>query len=183
VSGGGAAVTGNVSATGDVSGVGGTFSGDVSARGLTVSRVVRGKVYGGALTDTSATSTTLVNVAVANVQNVPVIAGHAYRATYQVSVGGTILNDRIRFALWNGSIGGTQLGSHEPLVRITQAGGTVEVAVLVFVWAQPSTQTISNVNLSMHRFTGTGTVTTRIESTSFAAVVEDLGLTGTISGL
>ncbi len=184
VSGGGATVTGNVSATGNVSGVDVSGSGDVSARGSLVSRVVKGKVVGSS-TDTSSASTTPVNIASGNVQNVPVIAGHAYRATYQIGVGGTLTNDRARFNLWNGTVGGTQLGSQEPLYRVTlgAAGGSFEAIMVTFVWSAPSTTTIANVNLAIHRFSGTGTVYARVESVSFAAVIEDLGLASTISGL
>lgn len=169
---------GEVDATGDVS-----SDGDVYARGLAVTRLVKGKVHTGALSDTSTTSTTTYqNISGANILNVPVIAGHAYKAEYQVSVTSSVAADRIRYTLWNGTVGDTQCGSIAPIVRV-EAITTFRVQNFSFIWQAPSTETIANLNLGMIRFSGTGTVETRVEVTSFMGLVYDLGPAGTVSSL
>jgi hypothetical protein len=176
--------TGGITAGGTVTGATLTATGDVSARGLAVTRTVKGKVYVGTLVDTLSASTTPVNITGANIQNVPVISGHAYRATYQVGIAGSVLNNRIRYGLWNGTVGGTQLGTQEPIFRNTDASGLFQNVTMQFMWAATSTTTIANVNLSMYRFgSALGNTYTRIEDASYVGVIEDLGLAATITNL
>lgn len=177
----GGITTTTVTASGTVS-----TTGDMSARGLMISRMVKGKIHTGSLSDSSNSATTTYStVSFANVQNVPVIAGHAYRASFQVGYAGTVSDDRIRYGLWDGAVGGTQLGNQEPLYRVIlgAAGGSFVACNPTFVWAAPTTTTIGNVTLGHQRFSGTGTVYTRIETTSFIAIIEDLGLASTITNL
>jgi hypothetical protein len=176
--------TGGITAGGTVTGGTVTATGDVNARGLAVSRVVKGKVYVGTAVDTLSASTSPTNITGANIQNVPVIAGHGYRAVFQVGMAGSTLNNRIRYALWNGTVGGTQLGTQEPIFRNTDASGLYQNITVQFLWEAPSTATIANVNLSMYRFGSvTGNVWTRVEDISFIGVIEDLGLATTITNL
>lgn len=167
-----------VESSGDVS-----AGGDVYSRGTAVTRLVRGKVHTGALVDTSTTSSTdYQNIFFANVQNVPVVAGHAYKAEFQVAVSSTVVNDRIRYTLWNGDVGGNQCGSIAPIVRVETAD-TFRVQTFSFIWKAPNTEVIGNLNLAMIRYSGSGLVRTRIESTSFYALVYDLGPASPISSL
>lgn len=175
--------TGGITATGALAGATVAATGDVSARGLAVARIVKGKVYVGTAVDTSSASTSFANITGANVQSVPVIAGHAYRASYQVGLAGDTLNDRVRYSLWNGTVGGTQLGAQMPIFRITGAVTTFVTVTFSFMWAAPATTTIANVNLAMIRFGGGGSLFTRVEDTSYVGVIEDLGLASTITNL
>lgn len=169
---------GSLDVTGEVQALG-----DVYARGLAVPRLVKGKVHTGSLVDTGTTSNTnYTNIIGANIQNVPVIAGHAYKAEYQVAVTSSVVNDRIRYTLWNGTVGDTQCGAHAPIVRCEFAGN-YRVQTFSFIWEAPTTETISNLNLGMIRFSGSGTVETRIEITSFYGLVYDLGPKAVISAL
>jgi hypothetical protein len=168
---------GSLSSTGDIE-----TDGDVYAHGLAVARLVKGKVHTGSLVDTSTTSDSYQNISSANIQNVPVIAGHAYKAEFQVAVTSSVANDRIRYSLWNGTVGGTQCGAIIPIVR-AEAASTFRVQTFSFIWEAPSTETISNLNLAMLRFSGTGSVQTRVESSSYYGLVYDLGPSGVITNL
>jgi hypothetical protein len=168
---------GSLSTTGDIE-----TDGDVYAHGLAVARLVKGKVHTGSLVDTSTTSDSYQNISSANIQNVPVIAGHAYKAEFQVAVTSSVANDRIRYSLWNGTVGGTQCGAIIPIVR-AEAASTFRVQTFSFIWEAPSTETISNLNLAMLRFSGTGSVQTRVESSSYYGLVYDLGPSGVITNL
>lgn len=158
--------------------------GDIYSHGTAVTRLVKGKLHTGSLVDTSTTSTTTwQNITSANIQNIPVIAGHAYRADFQVAVSSTVTNDRIRYSLWNGSTStGSQCGTIIPIVRVEQSG-TFRVQSFSFVWKAENTEIISNLNLYMIRYSGSGEVSTRIENSSFHGLVYDLGPAGVISNL
>lgn len=159
----------------------------VTADGLNIDaavvRLADGKVHTGALVDTNTTSSSYSAVGSANAQNVSVIGGRAYRADVQVSVASTVAGDRLRYSLWDGTVGsGTQLGAMEPLVR-AETATTFRVQQFSFVWSAPADQTISNINLGHQRFSGTGTCTTRLEVTSFHVLVYDLGPASRIQNL
>jgi hypothetical protein len=159
----------------------------VTADGLNVDasvvRLVDGRTHTGSLVDTNTTSGTYAVVTSSNPQNTgPLIAGRAYRADVQVGVQSTVANDRMRFSIWDGTVGGTQLGSFEPIVRC-EAASNFKTFFMSFVWPQLTDTTISNVNLGHQRFSGTGTCTTRIEVPSFLFLIYDIGPTSRIQNL
>jgi len=158
-------------------------NGTAEFNGNLVTSLVDGKVHVGSLVDTT-NSTVGSEVAVlsANAQNTPQIAGHAYRAIVQLSVGVSTANNRLRFRLWNGSLGGTMLGANAPIVR-NSVTATFEQKCLVFVWRAPTTQTIANINVGMEFFSGSGNVQARVENSSYNFIIEDLGLASRIAGL
>lgn len=141
--------------------------------------VVKGKAYVGALVDSTVSTTTFVTVTSANNVNVPVIAGRGYRATVRIRVAGSVLNDRVRFIVADGT---TQVGQ-EYLHRITGATGTfVDVEFQVY-WAAALTTTIANLNLRMNLGSGTGVITVRVENPNYFMVVEEIGEATVISGI
>lgn len=183
---GGATVTGAVTATGNVSGADVSASGDVSARGLRVSRLVKGKVGTGTSVTTLFSTTTDTNIAGANVQNVPVIAGHAYRLTlaldyFRNGTSGAI--SRLDIKAWDGSVGGTQLGGTSRVGMSGPASTARRQFVTVIVWAATATTTISNLNISGQSTDAAGTVWTAEVNLAYVALVEDMGLDSTISNL
>lgn len=147
-----------------------------------VVRLVKGKVFTASTADTNSSSTTDVAVTSANIQNVPVIATRAYRATFVVEYTGTVVADRIQYRLWQGTVGGTQLGG-EHRFKIVATTTQYTTATIAFVWEAPNTETIGNLNLSVARFTGSGQVTARVAAAAYLGLVEDLGPASAISGL
>ncbi|MBF8189130.1 hypothetical protein ITP53_26040 [Nonomuraea sp. K274] len=164
-----------VESTGDIS-----AGGDVYAHGLAVAYVVKAKVHKGSLVDTNTTSTSSYqNISGANLQSVPVVAGHLYKVEYQFAITSSVADDRIRYQILNG---GDQLGSHSPIVRIETAS-TYTAATISFLWKAATTEVISNLNLAQIRYSGSGSVSTRVEVASFSAMAWDLGLAGAISNV
>lgn len=133
----------------------------------------------GGPTDTSSSSTTLVTVTSSNVQSTVVYQDRMYKAHVRCRVAGSVLNDRIQLVVANGT---TQVGQ-DFLYRITGAITTfVDVEFTVY-WRQPSNTTIANLNLRMARFSGTGTVTVRVEQNAYFMMIEECGSANNISGL
>lgn len=114
-----------------------------------LSYLADGKVGTG--TTTTAIGTTDTNISAANNVNTPVVADRAYLALVQLdyfrSTTGALA--RMDMKLWNGAVGGTQLGG---TARIPMAGPLStarRTLVGIFVWRAASTETIANVNLSL----------------------------------
>lgn len=141
--------------------------------------VVDGKVYTAALVDTNAAGAAFVTVTSANAVNVPTVAGRAYRATVRCRVAGSVLNDRVQLIVANGT---TQVGQ-DFLHRITGAITTFQDVEFSVIWNEFTGGTIANLNLRVARFSGTGTVTVRVESSNYFMVVEEIGDPALISGL
>lgn len=147
-------------------------------------RVIDGKtIQTGGPVDTTSASTTQVAVSSANAINVPVVANHVYIALVQIRVTSTIAADRAEYTLWDGTVGSSnQLGGNV-LKKINPTTGQQEDVMMMFSWLQGSTTTLSNVNLAVARFTGTGTITTRVDNKSYQLVIIDAARTGIISNL
>jgi hypothetical protein len=183
-------VSGSIDAVGGIT-AGGVLAGasvaataDVTARGLMVSRLVKGKV-GSGITSTNISASTDTNLAGANIQNVPVISGHAYRTMITLDYnrgGGTGGLDRLEFKLWNGTVGGTQLGGTVRVVMTGPLAASNRNVNLLFMWAASSTTTIANLNLSA-TVTDTSTTWTAEVNSAYVGLVEDLGLASTITNL
>lgn len=141
-------------------------------------RVSKGKARQSAV-DTNSSSTANVNISSANIQNVYVEQGWAYRATYRLQCRSTVAGDRVAFRLWNGSVGGTQL-SATWLADMGPSTGSPVDFLISFLWGAGATETIANLNLSVARFSGSGTVTVSINS-GFEATVEKIGIASRIS--
>lgn len=158
-----------------------TIGADILLKGLnTASRVVDGKFVGVASSVTSAT-TTPVTVPSANAQSVPVVLDKAYRVLVLVSFHSTIAGDRAQFQLWDGTVGVTALGQTQNR-KCNTAVGVFENQVLMFTWRATSTQTIANLNLSVARLSGTGTVTAQTDA-NYAMIVEEVGNASVMGGL
>lgn len=166
------------------------FGIDFAASGITTVRndgattwvpyVVDGKVYTGALVDTAASTATLVTVTSANAINVPIVAGRAYRATVRCRVAGTVLNDRARLLVSDGT---SQLGQ-DYLHRILGTINTFQDVQFTAYWNDLGpTRTMANLNLRVSLFSGTGTVTVRVESPNYYMVIEEVGDPALIAGL
>lgn len=180
--GGDLTVGGSTTVSGTVAGATVSSSGAVNAGGLMVARVVKGKVAG-TQTDTAISASSDTNIGGANVQNVPVIAGRAYMSTVAIdyNTGTTGAIGRFDFKLWNGSVGGSQLGG---TVRFPMAGTASSAsnrnARMTFVWEAPSTTTIANLNLS--GLSSTSGCFAQINA-AFLHIVEEIGLASTITNL
>lgn len=135
------------------------------------SRMVDGRIYTGAIADSTSASGTDVVITSANVQNTYVEKDFAYKATVWIRIAGSVLNDRAQFKLKNGT---TQVGQ-DRIYRVTGAITTFVDITLEFLWRAVSTETISNLNLTFNRFSGTGTLTARVEASAYLAYVEKVG--------
>lgn len=181
---GGLTVTGGVTASGTVTGATVAATGSLNLGGLLVSRLVKGKV-GSGTTSTNLSNSGDTNIGAANVQNVPVVSGRAYRTTVSIDYNrsaGTGALDRIEFKLWNGTVGGTQLGGTARVAMTGPLSAQNRNVVLVFIWAATATTTIANLNLS-GTITGTNATWTAEVNAAFSSLVEEIGLTSTITNL
>lgn len=142
-------------------------------------RMVDGKVFTAATADSTTASGTDVVITSANIQNTYVEKDFAYKATVWLRIAGSVLNDRAQFKLKNGT---TQVGQ-DRLVRITGAITTFVDIILEFLWRATTTETIANLNLTFNRFSGTGTITARVEASNYIAYVEKAGDADMIGGL
>lgn len=149
-----------------------------------VSLLVDGKVGTG--TTTTAVGTGDTNIIAANNANTPVISDRAYLALvqidyYRASVGALA---RLDMKLWNGAVGGTQLGG---TARIPMAGPLStarRTAVGMFVWRAASTQTMANLNLSLATTdTTVGQNWTAEVNAGFSFTVHEIGDASNISNL
>ncbi|GIH29371.1 hypothetical protein Aph01nite_76810 [Acrocarpospora phusangensis] len=144
-------------------------------------RLVDGKVHTGSVTPANSTSTTDVNIPNANMQNVYLEDGYAYQATVRMPVAGTVAGDRASIRLWDGTPGFSQL-SRDFNIRIPAALGLYETVTCTFLWKQIGTTTISNLNISVARLSGTGTVSAQADQ-NYSSIVEKLGRASVVSGL
>lgn len=144
----------------------------------TDSQIVDGKLWTGSQTDTSATSDTDVNVGAANLQSTPLVAGKMYRAVWQILFTGSAANNRALFKCKKNT---TQVGQNV-LERATNTTSNFDTRRIEFVWRQDTTETVSNLNLTMQLNTGTGSVTARVQAEYFYAYVEEIGNPGIFAG-
>lgn len=178
---GGLAVTGDMDATADVGAATATITGLITMGGLPVSRLVKGKVSGTQTDTTIGTGDT--NIIGGNVQNVPVIAGRAYRSIVSVdyNTGSSASVGRLDFKLWNGTVGTSQLGG-TIRAQMTGAAGSASNRnlTMVFIWQAPSTTTIANINM-----TALCSVAGNVAqiNAAFSHMVEEIGLASTITNL
>lgn len=114
--------------------------------------VVDGRANGGIQTTAIGTNTD-TSIGGCNLQNTPVIQDRAYIAVVQIdyfrSSTGSQTDNRMEMKIWDGAVGGTQLGG---TVRIPMIGGNSTNRRRlsgVFIWRAASTQVMANVNLSL----------------------------------
>lgn len=178
-------VSGNITATGSVSAASASITGAINSGGLMVSRLVKGKV-GTGTTTTNISTASDTNLGGANVQNVPVVSGRAYRATVSIDYhrlsGSTGALDRIEFKLWNGTVGTDQLGGTVRHAMVGPLSGQNRNVTMVFIWAASSTTTIANLNLSGF-VSGASTTWVAEVNAAFSSIVEEIGLASTITNL
>ncbi|MEV0237554.1 hypothetical protein [Nonomuraea sp. NPDC050786] len=150
-----------------------------------VSRLIKGKVYSGSIQTTNISATTDTSIAGANVQNLSVVSGRAYRMTVSLDynrASGTGALDRLEFKAWNGAVGGTQLGGTVRHEMTGTADTSNRNVVLGFIWKAAATETIANLNLSA-TVTGTSTQWAAELNAAYWCTVEELGLASLISNL
>lgn len=142
--------------------------------------VVDGRAYTGAAVDTAASTSTYVTVTSSNAINVPVVGGRAYRATVRCRVAGSVLNDRAKLIVTDGT---TQVGQ-DYIHRITGAITTFQDVQFTVYWNELGlTRTIANLNLRVSLFTGTGTITVRVEAANYYMIIEEVGDPALVAGL
>lgn len=143
-----------------------------------------GKVGTG--TTTTAIGTTDTNITSANNANTPVIQDRAYMAIVQIDYfrSSTGALARMDMKLWDGAVGGTQLGG---TARIPMAGPLStarRTLVGIFVWRAASTQTMANVNLSLATTdTTVGQNWTAEFNAGFSFTIHEIGAADNISNL
>lgn len=146
-------------------------------------RIVDGKTLtGGGPVDTASGSSSPSAVGSANAQNVPLIAGNVYMAVICIRLSASVANNRAEITLWDGSVGASnQLGSNRifeiPVITVFKD------FVSIHTWVQGSTGTFSNINVGVARFSGSGTVTARVDNNAYALLIFDLSKQGVITGL
>lgn len=142
------------------------------------SRIKRGKVWNSAIDDTVTGVGTGVDFTISSgaLANVAVAAGRTYRAVVVFELAGSVLNDRAQFKAWNGAVGGAGQIGQQYIHRIVGTTATfVTLPPMEFVWKATVTQNIATLNFSVQHFSGTGTVTARVNPNAYLAYVEEVG--------
>jgi hypothetical protein len=142
----------------------------------------KGPHRGGPVDSNSGASSPPSLIGSGTASNVPVIAGHVYMAVICVRLTASAANNRAEITLWDGTVGsGTQLGSNRifeiPVIT------TFKDFVSIHTWVQGSTKTIASMSPGIARFSGSGTVTARVDNNAYALLVFELSMQGVISGL
>lgn len=143
-------------------------------------RVVDGKVVS-VQTVTTVNSGSDTNLGGANAQNVYLEDGYAYRVIVCIDHRSSTAGNRLDYKLWEGAVGGTQLGgTNRTFVENTATN--FDHAVLIFVWRQVGTSIVSNMNLSAARAVGAGScdVATNL---AYSLLVEKIGDANKVGGL
>lgn len=192
ISGNNLSVPGNLSAGGTLTSTGDATVANLAAAtlvtmaGSVVNRTVDGRA-GGSVTTTAVAATSDTLITGANVQNTPVVATRAYLAFVQIDfnpITGTQGDSRIELKLWNGSVGGTQLGGTVRwMTGIPVGTGINRSCQCWFMWQAPSTTTISNINLSASKSHNTTNLWNAEVNSAYAAVVMEIGAASAITGI
>jgi len=135
---------------------------------------------------TTPIGTTDTNIGSANNVNTPVILDRAYMAIVQLdyfrSTTGALA--RLDMKLWNGAVGGTQLGGTVRIGMVGPLSTARRTAVGIFVWRAFTTETIVNLNLSLATTDGTvGQNWTAEVNAGFVFTVMEIGNANNISNL
>jgi hypothetical protein len=146
------------------------------------SRVVDGKAPG--VSTATTVGTTETNISTANITNVYVEEGYAYRVIVHIDHRMDTLGMRLDYKLWNGTVGtGAQLGGTNrrwcDVATLTNFNGVV----LYFLWRATATETIANMNLSAEKAVGGGGVAVVQVNNAFIATVEKIGMASKITNL
>lgn len=145
------------------------------------SRVVDGKAPGATTTTTITAADT--NISTANIQNVYVEAGYAYRVIVNIDQQIDSASTRLDYKLWDGAVGGTQLGGTNRRWSDQSTATLFAGVILVFVWRQTVTKTISSMNLSAIKAVGAAATANVAVNQAFTATVEKIGDADMIGGL
>lgn len=124
------------------------------------------------------------NIGAANIQNVAMEAGYAYRCIVHVDMRNANVGGRLDFKLWDGAVGGTQLGgTNRRWTDNSGAGAANGGTVLVFIWRATATGVSGNLNLSAIKATVTAGAAAVEVNSAYSALVEKIGNASQISGL
>lgn len=136
-------------------------------------RVVDGKAPG--VTTETTIDATDTNISTANMSNVYLEAGYAYRCLVHIDHRMSALGMRLDYKLWNGTVGVNQLGGTNrrwcDLATASLYAGTV----LMFVWRQTVTETVTSMNLSAVKAVGAAGTAVVAVNGAFMATVEKFG--------
>lgn len=148
-------------------------------------RVVDGKMPG-ATTETTIGSGVGgdTNILTANIQNVYVEEGYAYRVTVHIDHKMSQLGTRLDYKLWDGAVGSSnQLGGTNRRWADQATATLYAGTVLIFVWRAAATETISSMNLSAIKAVNAAAVADVAVNQGFSAIVEKIGDANMIGGL
>lgn len=149
--------------------------------GYSIISLADGKAPGTTTQTTIGTSDT--SISTANIINVDVIAGHAYECEILIDFRNNNSGGRITWKLWDGAVGGTQLGgTNRRFSRVTSTGA-FDGEKLSFLWKATTTTTITSMNLSAVKEIVTGSAATAEVNNAYKAIVRDLGPADRISNL
>jgi hypothetical protein len=125
------------------------------------------------------------NIATANASNVYLEDGWAYRAIVQIDQYQTAAagagTQRHDYKLWEGAVGGTQLGGTNRKFIAGAVTNSRNTVTLEFIWRQVGTS-LGTINLSALR--GVGAIATSVEvNSSYSLVIEKIGDANKIGAL
>ena len=145
------------------------------------SRVVDGKAP--PTTQTTAIGTSDTNISGANVQNTYLQDGFAYRATFHIDYANANSGGRLDFKLWDGAVGGAQLGGINRRWTVVATSSNYGGTVLIFMWRQAGTGISSNLNLSAAKTIVTGSTANVQVNGGYSVTIEQIGDADMIGGL
>lgn len=142
---------------------------------------VDGKVLAAGSATTTSASTTDVAVTSANAVNTPLLVDRAYIAFIKVALHSTVAADRAQFKLWNGGVGvGTAVGAAN--IKCNATASQFETVDFTVLWRAAFTEIVANMNLSVNRLSGTGTVNVLVDQ-NYSMVIMEIGDASNIGGL
>jgi hypothetical protein len=145
------------------------------------SRIVDGKSPG--VTTETTIGGTDTAVSTANIQNVYLEAGYFYRVFVHIDHRMSQLGTRLDYKLWNGAVGGNQLGGTNRRWAEFATATLFNGVVLMFAWRQTTTETVSNMNLSAVKGVNAAATAVVAVNQGYMATVEKSGDANMIGGL
>lgn len=153
-----------------------------SPDGNSVTHTTDGKVNPTLTSTTIGTSDTVI--VLANATNVYTEQDFAYRCTVHVDMRNANVGGRLDFKLWDGAVGGTQIGGTNRRWTDNSGGGANNGGtVLVFIWKATSFNISSNVNLSAVKAVVTAGAAAVEVNAAYSMIIEQIGDATMITGL
>ncbi len=145
-------------------------------------RTVDGKVYSG-VNQTTALGTADTAVAGANAVNAYLEDGYVYYCIVNIDYRNNNAAGRIDWKLWDGAVGGAQLGGTNRRWSNNTTATNFEGQILTFIWRQAGTGISANINLSGAKVVVTAAVAEAQVNAAYSMIIMKSGDANMIGNL